>query len=164
MNLKFFIQLSKVLLVEIVLITYVNIRKQLTSSLEISNISFILKETSEMWKNVNNLCNFLISLDSPLYAMYNITTISWAKLKKLHSINMQEGDPRNFTKTNRLRPCLDEESFEWYHPIFITHDPKLVGPTEEHLFGLHDSWSVTQFPSLNSLIFELWVMETENTF
>ena len=63
-----------------------------------------------------------------------------------------------------LSACLDEESFEWYHSVFITHDPKLVGPTEDYLFGLHDSWSVTQFLSLNSLIFELWVMETENTF
>ena len=38
-----------------------------------------------------------------------------------------------------LSACLDEESIEWYHPIFITHDPKLVGSTEDHLFGFHDS-------------------------
>ena len=30
-------------------------------------------------------------------------------------------------------------SFEWYDPVFITHDPKLIGLTENILFGLHDS-------------------------
>ena len=72
--------------------------------------------------------------------------------------------PKHPSSKQHLSACLDEESFEWYHPDFITHDSKLVRPTEDHLFGLHDSWSVTQFSSLNSLIFELWVMETENTF
>ena len=45
----------------------------------------------------------------------------------------------------KLRACLETHKTEWYHPVFITHDPKLVGPTEEQLFGFCDSYSVTQF-------------------
>ena len=44
--------------------------------------------------------------------------------------------------------------------VFITHNSKIVGAIAKRLFGK----SITLFPSLNYLIFELWVMETENTF
>ena len=94
-------------------------------------------------------------------------TVSHAQIKKKKKVSKKKAW---FVKidqsfhTQKVSACSDEESFEWYHRAFITHDPKLVGSTEDHLFGLYNSWSVTQFPSLNSLIFELWVMETQNTF
>ena len=44
--------------------------------------------------------------------------------------------------------------------IFIIYNSKIVGLIAKRLFGK----SITLFPSLNYLIFELWVMETENTF
>ena len=48
-----------------------------------------------------------------------------------------------------------------HNSVSITHNSKMVGPTERKLV-----WICFQvlFPSLNSLIFEWWVMETENTF
>lgn len=44
-----------------------------------------------------------------------------------------------------VRACLEIHKTEWYHPVFITHDPKLVRRTEEQLFGCRDSCSVTHF-------------------
>ena len=40
------------------------------------------------------------------------------------------------TVTEKLRACLDEESFEWYHSVFCFHHPNYVGPTAQLLFGL----------------------------
>ena len=44
--------------------------------------------------------------------------------------------------------------------VFIIHNSKMVEHIAKRLFGK----SITLFPSLNYLIFELWVMETKNTF
>ena len=44
--------------------------------------------------------------------------------------------------------------------ISITHNSKIVRPMTQKVVWL----SITLFPSLYFLIFELWVMETKNTF
>ena len=51
------------------------------------------------------------------------------------------------------------ESFEWYDCVFITHHPKLVGPTEKFLFGYHHPYLVTRFWSSNHS--KNWVMKTK---
>ena len=52
--------------------------------------------------------------------------------------------------------------------ISITQFSKMVGPIsilkKKVCLASHNSVFNFLFPSLNSLIFELWVMETENTF
>ena len=40
----------------------------------------------------------------------------------------------------RLKGCLDWHKTEWYHSVFMTHNPKFVGPTGKKLFGLFFEW------------------------
>ena len=34
-----------------------------------------------------------------------------------------------------FKACLETHKTEWYHSVLVTHDPKLMGPTNEFLFG-----------------------------
>ena len=59
----------------------------------------------------------------------------------------------------KLRGCLDLVFSITHHSVFIIYNSKLVCP-----MAIWFVWICFQFlfPSLNSLIFEWWVMEIEN--
>jgi len=51
--------------------------------------------------------------------------------------------------------------FITHNYVFITYNSKLIGPTTVWFVWIYFQFL---FPSLSSLIFEWWVMKTENTF
>ena len=59
----------------------------------------------------------------------------------------------------KLRRCLNWKKNELYNLVFITHNPKHMGPTEELLFG---KIFLVLFSSLKSQKIWVWVMKTRN--
>ena len=56
-----------------------------------------------------------------------------------------------------FKACLETHKTEWYHSILVTHDPKLMGPTDEFLFG----WVLSHGCECQNW---MWVTKTENRF
>ena len=60
----------------------------------------------------------------------------------------------------KIRSCLDSPKTEWYHSVFMIHHPKLVGPTNDIVFGL--IWDVCFHHSkTQNFEFGWWKLKTQ---
>ena len=56
---------------------------------------------------------------------------------------------------------METHKTEWYHSIFITYDPKLMGPTKKNLVWL-SFWMMFSSLKTQKFEWEWWKLKTEN--